>query len=138
MNEEWMNMINYETFYQVSNLGNIRSLNRVSNKGIHYKGKNLKLSINGFGYLRFNACNGDTTKTIHVHRIVMLTFKPIDKILQVNHIDGDKLNNNINNLEWCTDSENKKHAYKTGLMIGGNEYSKTKKDLKRYEFKSIK
>lgn len=63
----------------------------------------------------------------------MLTFNPISENLQVNHIDGNKSNNSLVNLEWCTDSENKIHAYKNGLMIGGNEHSKIKQDLPRYK-----
>lgn len=56
-------------------------------------------------------------KSFKIHRLVMETFKPIKNSseLQVNHIDGNKSNNDINNLEWCTRSENILHAFKTGL-----------------------
>jgi len=131
--EIWKDIPEYEEIYQVSNLGRIRSLNRISKIGRKLKGKILKLSPNKFGYLRFTAENRNGIKTLHVHRIVMLTFRPIFENLQVNHIDGNKLNNSLVNLEWCTDSENKIHAYKNGLMIGGNEYSKIKQDLPRYK-----
>ena len=54
-----------------------------------------------------------------------------------NALEGNKKNNCKNNLEWCTDSDNKKHAYKTGLMTPGNQYSKRiKQDLPRYKLKS--
>lgn len=134
--EIWKDIPNYEQIYQVSNLGNVRSLDRLSKSGRRLKGKVLKLSPNKFGYLRFTAENKDDIKTLHVHRIVLLTFKPIDKDLQVNHIDGIKSNNTLINLEWCTDSENKIHAYKNKLMMGGNQYSKTKQNLPRYKAKS--
>lgn len=135
MKEYWKDIPEYEGIYQVSNLGNIRSLDRVSKIGRNLKGRLLKLTQNRFGYLRFTAENLKGIKTLHVHRVVLLTFRPINEKLQVNHKDGNKINNKLENLEWCTDSENKIHAYKNGLMIAGNEYTKTKirKNLKRYK-----
>ena len=132
--EVWKNIPNYENYYQVSNFGNIKSLDRYYN-GRNLKGKPIKLSPNKFGYLRFTAKKDNITKTLHVHRVVLLTFNPIVQEKQVNHIDGNKFNNRLENLEWCTDSENKIHAYKNGLMIGGNQYSKhkVKSDLPRYK-----
>lgn len=57
-------------------------------------------------------------KTFRLHRLVMLAFKPIEnsKDYEVNHIDGNKLNNKLENLEWCTSSENQQHAFRTGLQ----------------------
>ena len=134
--EIWKDIPGYETYYQISNFGNVRSLDRYYN-GRKLKGKLLKLSPNKFGYLRFTAKKDNITKTLHVHRIVLLTFKPINEEKQVNHINGIKSNNRLENLEWCTDSDNKKHAYKTGLMTPGNQYSKRiKQDLPRYKLKS--
>ena len=130
--EVWKDIPQYENYYQVSNLGRIKSLDRLYN-GRNLKGKILKLSPNKFGYLRFTAKKDDITKTLHVHRVVLSTFNPIDEEKQVNHIDGNKLNNKEENLEWCTDSENKIHAYANGLMTGGNQYSKIRQDLPRYK-----
>ena len=126
--ENWKDIPNYEGLYQISDLGNVKSL--ISNKL-------LKPSLDKFGYVRFNAIKDKKSKTLRIHRLVMKIFKPISIIMQVNHIDGNKLNNKLDILEWCTDSENKKHAYKTGLMTGGNQYSKRhKQDLPRYKLKS--
>ena len=126
--ENWKDIPDYEGLYQISDFGNVKSL--ISNRI-------LKPSKDRFGYVRFNAFNNKKAKTLRIHRLVMEIFNPIDNIMQVNHIDGNKLNNKLDNLEWCTDSENKKHAYKTGLMLPGNQYSKRpKQDLLRYKLKS--
>jgi len=69
------------------------------------------------GYLRVNLyCNG---KYFHksVHRLVLETFRPTKKKFQVNHKDGNKLNNNLTNLEWVTSSQNLKHAFALGLKV---------------------
>lgn len=99
------------------------------------KGKILKQTINTYGY----PCVGITfiggkRKVVPVHRLIAITFlpKPTEDQTQVNHIDGNKLNNSVSNLEWCTASENLKHAYKMGLnkptkpMLGrfGKEHPK--------------
>lgn len=57
-------------------------------------------------------------RTFRVHRLVMMAFKPVENMdeLEVNHLDGNKKNNKLENLEWCTTSENQKHAFKTGLQ----------------------
>lgn len=56
-------------------------------------------------------------RTFRVHRLVMMAFNPVENMdeLEVNHLDGNKKNNKLENLEWCTASENQKHAFKTGL-----------------------
>lgn len=63
-------------------------------------------------------CENGRKKTFKVHRLVLMAFCPIDnpEKKEVNHIDGNKKNNCLDNLEWCTSSENQKHAFKTGLQ----------------------
>lgn len=105
--EEWKDIQGYEGLYQVSNLGNVKSLlnNRLLKPGKHSK-----------GYLVVILCKNKKHKPFYVHRLVAQTFlENKDKCNQVNHIDGDKSNNNVCNLEWCNDYENKCHAYKNGL-----------------------
>lgn len=73
------------------------------------------------------------TKKLSVHRIIAKTFIPNKKkVREVNHKDGDKLNNHYSNLEWCTPSENSKHAHKNGLASGikgsANKFSKLKEE----------
>lgn len=116
MTEIWANIPNYED-YQISNLGNVCSYK-------NGKRKLLKGLIQNTGYLTVSLNN----KKISVHRLVAITFihKPKGKNV-VNHIDGNKLNNNIYNLEWCTTQENISHAFKNGLMDNAISQMKVKK-----------
>lgn len=105
MVEIWKDIPNYKG-YQVSNLGNVKNVNTE---------KILKGGIKR-GYREVILIKDNKRKYKLVHRLVAETFIPnMNDYPQVNHIDGNKLNNNISNLEWCTRSENMKHAYKIGL-----------------------
>ena len=118
--EVWKDIIGYETFYQVSNFGNVRSLDRIVNKpnGVSYmrKGKICKQSKSNLGYMTVGFTVNNVKVNKYVHRLVAETFitnwfnHP-----QVNHVDCDKTNNRMYNLEWCTNSENHIHATKNGL-----------------------
>ena len=119
MQEIWKDVKGYEGLYQVSNLGNVRSLNHhVMNNGIMQlrKGKILKPNINSWGYLGILLYKDGKSKRFQVHRLVAIAFikNHLNK-KEVNHIDGNKLNNNASNLEWCTRSENMKHSFLLGL-----------------------
>ena len=102
--------------YEISNYGNVRSIDRIDAKGRFKKGKLLSKSINNAGYeyasLFYN--NKKCKKTIH--RLVAEHFLEInDKGLVVNHKDGNKLNNHVDNLEWITQKENILHSWETDL-----------------------
>lgn len=90
------------------------------------------------GYFRCTLCKDKKTKRYFVHRLVILTFKE-ESNLEVNHIDGNKINNKLDNLEYCTRSENQKHAYKIGLAninyctIKIKQYNKQNIFIKEYE-----
>jgi hypothetical protein len=112
MNETWKPVRGYENSYEVSDLGRLRSLDRAvkNNKGIaNLRGKVLKLSYSNGGYYSYRFKG----KTIRLHRIVAQSFvtNPENKP-QVNHIDGNRKNNMVNNLEWVTNRENKIHGIK--------------------------
>lgn len=115
VNEIYRDIKGYEGYYQVSNFGNVRSLDRevIRSDGqcnFHF-GKILKLSDNGSGYLVAQLCKDAVVKGYLVHRLVASEFIPNEKKLPVvNHKDGDTKNNKIDNLEWCTQRYNIIHG----------------------------
>lgn len=87
----------------------------------HKNNKWLKFTKTTTGYYYVNLCNNSTPKPFRVHRLVGAAFLPNPKNKPyINHIDGNKLNNHVSNLEWSTPSENNKHAYKLGLKSPSN------------------
>lgn len=128
--EEWKDIKGYENIYQVSNRGKIRSMDRkiitVTGKIKNLKGKIIKPHFDKDGYLQISVHKNNKQKHGKVHRLVAEAFiKNPYKKEQVNHIDGNKQNNNVMNLEWCTDKENKEHAKLKGLYNnkGFNNYN---------------
>jgi predicted RNA binding protein YcfA (HicA-like mRNA interferase family) len=111
MKEEWKPIVGYEGLYEVSNFGRIKTLyNRY--KDVIY----LKYNTSPNGYYCVNLVKNKISKTIRIHRLVAEHFinNPQNKPM-VNHKDGDKKNNFVDNLEWVTASENIKHSFKNGL-----------------------
>lgn len=126
MKELWKDIAGYEGKYQISNLGRVRSLlNSRGNK--REQPKILKTSIDRWGYLVLALCKNSTGKMFKVHRLVAQAFllNPENKP-EVNHKDGNKLNNTALNLEWVTPKENIRHAFKTGLRKKGEESHRAK------------
>ena len=120
-NEKWSSVVGYEDYYEVSNFGQVRSRDRIVSRSgkrgdMLVKGKLLTPHINPKGYLRLQlSCDG-SPKSFLVHRLVAESFIPNpDNKPEVNHINGNKKDNRVSNLEWSTSSENQKHAYDTGL-----------------------
>lgn len=114
--EIWKPVKGYESFYEVSNEGNIRTIERVIKLPTHEYLKKQKLLTqfeDGRGYFHVKLYNGNgKCKSLTVHRIVALTFLNNPKELtEVNHIDHNKSNNHSYNLEWITRSDNIKHSY---------------------------
>lgn len=128
---EWKDVPGYSGIIQASSTGKIRRL-RHNGELIHH----YIPSVSRFGYERVHIrVNGDS-KNIHVHRLVALAFIPNPRgCTQINHIDGNKLNNNIDNLEWCTCRENCRHredviymGHHKGGRRKGIKYGKVKEE----------
>lgn len=114
-NEIWKPIKGYEGFYEISSLGRVKSLLRkMKSKNNSYailKERILKQD-NVKGYLRVTLSLNNKTKRITTHRLVAKSFiENKTKKTCVNHIDGDKKNNTLSNLEWVSYSENELHSY---------------------------
>ncbi len=145
-NEIWKDVVGYEGLYQVSNLGRVKSLDRViirkDGRKDRIKGRMLKF-YNNKGYLHVDICKNGAYKKCKVHRLVAETF--IDNPMSlsfVNHIDENKSNNTVENLEWCTQSYNNsygtaqsraKETIRTKKGVGIDKRSLDGRFIKHYE-----
>lgn len=124
-NEIWKDIPGFEGIYQASNIGQIKSLERIRNGGgsiskCRIKERILKPRKNKVGYLHLMICNNGKRSTHSIHRLVAIAFLPnyLNKPT-VNHKNGNKLDNRVENLEWATFSENTNHGFENGLNKRG-------------------
>lgn len=116
--EIWKDIQGYEGIYQVSSHGRVRSLDRIverkgSSGNFFVKGRVLTQSDDTHGYMKVNLTKHDQKRTFKVHRLVAIHFLDNPNNLPcVNHKDENKLNNNVDNLEWCTKEYNNSYGTK--------------------------
>lgn len=126
-NEIWKDIIGYEGLYEVSNYGRVRTnkdkttyteihgnrhwKQRILKQKIHKRPRSTEFS------LRVCLWKDGKSKTFLVSRLVAISFlENLNNLPQINHIDGNSMNNNVNNLEWCTAKENVNHAFRNNLI----------------------
>lgn len=140
MAEQWKPIKDYENFYEISNLGRVRSLDRIVcrvNGNYFKKEKNLKLKRLTNGYFGVGLCKNNEIKYCMIHRLVAEAFIPNpDNLPCVNHKDENKSNNCVDNLEWCTYSYNnsynnraKKIALKKSIKIIAFDFKTGRKKI---------
>lgn len=121
MAEVWRDVAGYEGLYQVSNQGNVRSIDRTITDGCRtrlYKGKHLKQFIDHRGYKVVTLSNQGKLKQIKVHRLVAAAFIPNPNgYPEINHKDERKCNNLVENLEWCTTQYNTSYGTRASRMV---------------------
>lgn len=119
----WLPIKNYEGLYEVSDTGEVRSVDRVlsvtNQKERLFKGKVIYQTLNvQVAYKQVSLWKNNKGTSLYVHRLVAEAFipNPSNKP-EVNHIDGNRQNNHVSNLEWVTSKENSQHAINTGLQV---------------------
>lgn len=142
-NEIWLPVKDFEGYYEISSKGRVRTCaifirhdGNFSEEGGYVKPHHRirSTSINRYGYVQIKLCKLAKCRTLTVHRLVAKAFIPNpNKYVQVNHKDGVKTNNSVDNLEWISSSGNIKHAYDTGLIVAvkGENHHKAKLTLQK-------
>lgn len=125
MREEWRDITGYEGFYQVSNMGKVRSLDRtfLRSDGTTATYKSRVLKPAGRPYLHVYLSKNNVHNMMRVHRLVAEAFVPNPENLKcVDHIDCNKTNNRSDNLRWCNHLQNMQYAQENGLLAGNFHY----------------
>jgi hypothetical protein len=114
MSEAWKPVVGYEGIYEVSSLGRVRMLRRMRSDGRTYPERIARVKPLTTGYLNMSLYKGGKEVRAFVHRLVAEAFIPNPESKPcINHKDGNRSNNAVENLEWCTQSENIRHSFDT-------------------------
>lgn len=141
--EQWKDIKGYKSYYQISNKGNVKSLDRIIyddyNGNRTFKGLVMVPGVVNGGYLDIKLSKNNTLTHFKIHTLVANAFIPnLFNKPCVNHKDGNKLNNNVDNLEWVTYSENMLHAYDIGLLKRKQVLMSTKNGKPLLVFSSLR
>lgn len=119
-NEVWKDIEGFEDIYKISNMGRVKALERDIqhkkgphfNQVYHFRERIMTPTLRGEGYLGVSLSKNNHITAVLIHRLVAKAFIPNPNGLpEVNHIDGDKTNNSVDNLEWCSRKDNARHSY---------------------------
>ncbi len=133
--EQWRPVLGYEQRYEVSDFGRVRCVFR---RGRARTPRVLRLTISTYGYHTVHLCDGSTCRTRLVHRLVIEAFtgERIPKGLEVNHIDADRINNHMSNLDVVTGLQNAQHKSALDRHIYGERNKQT--TLKESDIRAIR
>lgn len=138
-NIEWKPIKGYEGLYEVSNDGRVRRIRFINGSHNFEKIKECKQTLNSWGYMTVNLCKNGKSNTKRVHRLVAIAFLG-ESDLQIDHIDGNKQNNRLDNLEYVTPKENTNRAWNKGIAKYTDERKEKlrKKALEKWKINSFR
>jgi hypothetical protein len=117
IDEAWRTLPGFSK-YEFSSFGNVRSRDSIDSMGRLKRGIVLKLQKSSNGYVILTLSSDNAKKTFQIHRLIATAFVPNDSNLPcVNHINGNKQDNKVQNLQWCSYSENNQHAFDSKLKL---------------------
>lgn len=137
----WKDVVGYEGIYEVSKCGQVRTKEGKTTSNARYKKRVwkqriLKQKVSKDDTCRVSLWRNGKERTWLVHRLIAKAFIPkVEEKDYINHIDGNRLNNHVDNLEWCDHTENNNHAFDNGLMTTNKQIvlmNKKTKDLKYF------
>ena len=139
MKEVWKDVKGFEGYYIVSNFGRVKTVERLDTNNHVVKERIKSTSLTKDGYVKIRLVANGKDVTTRVHRLVAEAFipNPYNK-KTVNHIDGDKTNNCVDNLEWADRSEQLYHAYNSGLRKSKQGSDNTNSKLSKEEVEEIR
>ena len=127
MTEQWKPIVGYEGFYEISDMGRVRSVSRRLCNGHYWRGRARKLQSGSGGYSSINLCRDGEEKTYMVHGLVLEAFVGIRPDgMECCHSDGNKKNNSTKNLRWDTSANNGKDMIAHKTTYSGSRHWKTK------------